>query len=445
MIGLSLVVIGGGVSATRLSAARRAGTLARDAAPYPHGDYEQDCVLCHSPAAWKPVVISKRFKHEHSGFALDGAHRSTNCRACHSSLQFADADGKCVSCHLDVHQGELGTDCASCHDTDHFVDRPDQVRDHDSTRFALTGAHRTVECAACHPGQPEGGLRFVGTSMECESCHIELYRSTRDPDHAALDFDSNCSTCHATSAWTPVSLDGFDHAKTGFALAGSHGALDCSSCHEDSQYSGRSSDCISCHRPDYESTTSPDHVVGGLPADCTQCHAATVWTDATFDHGAFSLTGKHGGITCQQCHSTGSFQPLPADCVSCHQTDFMDAPSHVASSFSQDCESCHGGGTWDDVSIDHDFFPLTGGHGTVACEQCHISGSFDSVSADCISCHPADYQAAPGHLESNFPLTCESCHTVVTWAGADFAHDQFPLAGGHLGLQCINCHTSGTC
>ena len=93
---------------SKVSAARRAGSSRSDSTSYPHGEYEEDCILCHSPSAWKPVVISKRFKHEHSGFALDGAHESTSCRACHLSLEFSDADGKCVSCHLDVHRANWG-------------------------------------------------------------------------------------------------------------------------------------------------------------------------------------------------------------------------------------------------------------------------------------------------------------------------------------------------
>jgi hypothetical protein len=38
---------------------------------------------------------------------------------------------------------------------------------------------------------------------------------------------------------------------------------------------------------------------------------------------------------------------------------------------------------------------------------------------------------------------CERCHSASGWSGASFSHSFFPLAGGHAGQQCTDCHTTG--
>jgi hypothetical protein len=322
-----------------------APAVAAEDIPYPHGDYEDDCSTCHSPQSWHPAVISERFDHgRSSNFPLDGAHQTTMCRSCHLSLDFAQADTRCVSCHLDVHSGELGVDCVQCHSTANFIDRADQVRSHRTTRFPLDGAHTTLDCLSCHPQQPSGGLRFVNTPTDCESCHVEAFMRTTEPNHVELEFDRDCTGCHGTTTWNSVQFDRFDHTVTGFPLVGAHRSLDCAQCHVGGGFAGADADCFTCHQPDFESTQSPNHVSGGFPTDCQQCHGAQGWTPADFDHGltGFALTGSHSSLTCEQCHTSGTQTAIESTCVSCHRVDFNDAPSHVSSNFPQTCEECHG-------------------------------------------------------------------------------------------------------
>jgi hypothetical protein len=420
------------------------GAQAEDV-PYPHGDFEDDCSKCHSSQGWHPAVISDRFDHGRSSdFALEGAHQRTMCRSCHLSLEFSEADPKCVTCHLDVHTGELGVDCAQCHSTANFIDHADEVRSHRTTRFPLTGAHTTLDCLACHPMQPSGGLRFVNTRTECEACHLDAFMRTIEPNHVALEFDQDCAACHGTTTWNAVRFDQFDHTVTGFRLVGAHTGLDCAQCHSGGGFTGVAADCLTCHQQDYESTRAPDHLAGGFPTDCQQCHGSQGWSPAEFDHGltGFPLTGSHGGLTCEQCHASGTQTAIEATCISCHRTDYDGAPNHVSSNFELTCEECHNTVVWGDAVFRHDFFPFVGGHSGLGCDQCHTTGIFESIPADCQSCHQRDYQQAPGHAGA-FPTTCEDCHTVTTWQNATFDHSFFPLDGGHNGLQCVACHTSG--
>jgi hypothetical protein len=101
----------------------------------PHGDYREDCSLCHRASGWKPARISKKFDHD-KFLPLGGAHASVDCMQCHKSLDFGGVSTACVDCHADVHNGELGTDCSRCHGTRSFVDRNDQ----DSTASLDTGS-----------------------------------------------------------------------------------------------------------------------------------------------------------------------------------------------------------------------------------------------------------------------------------------------------------------
>jgi hypothetical protein len=411
--------------------------------PYPHGAFEEDCSNCHSADGWSPAVVTERFDHSRSGFVLDGGHGAAPCRSCHISLEFNRADRACVNCHLDVHEGELGTDCQRCHTTSKFVDRPEEIQAHRLTRFPLSGAHVTVDCASCHPPQPSGGLRFVNTPMECTACHLDEFQATTDPDHTALGFDRDCTACHATRTWTEIRRESFDHAATGFSLSGSHRGLDCQQCHADERFTGTNANCFSCHEQQFQTALQPDHVAGGFSTQCQQCHSVTTWQGASFDHALFPLNGGHGGLTCQDCHTTGTYGTIPSDCSSCHQADYQAAPGHASSGFPMTCEQCHNTTTWLDANFDHSFFALTGGHTSATCEQCHTSGTYEPMPTDCVFCHQPDYVEAPSHVASNFPQTCESCHSVSVWSDATYPHDFFPLTGGHNGPTCVQCHISG--
>lgn len=66
---------------------------------FPHGDFDEDCSLCHGDENWLPVVISPEFDHDEvSGFTRRGVHLDLRCPACHKSLNFAEAPRECAGC-----------------------------------------------------------------------------------------------------------------------------------------------------------------------------------------------------------------------------------------------------------------------------------------------------------------------------------------------------------
>ncbi|MBV8052538.1 MAG: cytochrome c3 family protein, partial [Acidobacteriaceae bacterium] len=246
----------------------------------------------------------------------------------------------------------------------------------------------------------------------------------------------------------------------GFPLAGGHAVppRQCADCHINNNYNLTSTACISCHLKDYQGTTNPNHASANFSQNCTQCHNTSSWSNATFDHSStgFTLTGSHTvpPRQCTDCHVNNDYHLTSTACISCHLKDFQGTtnPNHVTSNFPQDCTQCHNTSSWSNASFNHNVtgFPLTGMH-TVPprqCTDCHINNNYNLTSTACVSCHLKDFQSTtnPNHVTSNFPQTCEQCHSTSTWQNATFNHNStgFPLTGMHTvpPRQCTDCHVN---
>jgi len=431
-----------------------AGAATRPRIENPHGRFKGECDQCHGPEGWKPARISKKFDHSRFGFRLEGAHAAASCLGCHRSLDFASSSMQCASCHQDPHRGEMGTDCSRCHSARSFVDRGPMVRAHQLTRFPLTGSHAAIDCEGCHRPSAQGQLRFVNTQAECRACHMDQFRSAKEPDHVGGGFSTDCQTCHTPSTWNRAH---FDHQRSGFPLTGAHRATTCESCHFAGRFRGTPKDCLSCHEFQYSRAQPPHDPTGFPPSQCTSCHNTTAWAGAGFDHGAtaFPLTGAHRSAACSSCHGDGVYKGKPTACQSCHMTDFNAAqPNHVTSGFDPAaCAGCHNTTAWAGATFNHDAtaFPLTGAHRTTTCVSCHGDGVYAGKSTACQSCHLDDYNlATPNHAAAGFAASaCATCHNTTSWAGATFDHDSryFRIyRGGHAGRwnACTDCHTVPT-
>ena len=425
--------------------------LAQTNVKSPHGDYKEDCSLCHKADGWKPAKISKKFDHAKFGVPLDGAHASVKCTQCHTSLDFAMAPTTCIDCHADVHNAELGSDCSRCHGTRSFIDRNDQIRMHRLTRFPLAGAHQTLDCEMCHKRAAPGSLSWVNTASDCASCHMADYNATVNPNHAAAGYSRDCVGCHNEQAWGRVD---FDHNQTAFPLTGMHATIGCESCHVGGVLTALPTTCVSCHQRDYDGTTNPNHAGAGIPTTCEMCHGTRGWGGGNFNHATtgFPLTGAHKGRPCADCHVNNVFIGLSSACVSCHQSDYNGTtnPNHAAAGFSTDCLQCHNTIGWTGANFNHSntAFPLTGAHTTVVCNDCHVGGVYRGTPTACISCHQSDYDRTnnPNHAAAGFSTDCMPCHTTTRWTGATFNHNLwFPIySGKHAGKwqTCDECHTN---
>lgn len=343
--------------------------------------------------------------------------------------------------------GELSVTCSACHKSESWtaVTISAAFR-HDRTGMPLTGAHASANCRGCHES-----LDFQGTTTVCASCHRDTHLG---------ELGADCSQCHSTRSFLDPAVMRRAHQLTRFPLAGAHLTTDCNACHTAApqgqlQFVSRATDCQSCHLADYQRAQNPDHVNGGFPTDCAQCHAVTLWSRARFNHdlAGFALTGAHRATACNQCHLNGRFSGTPTTCVGCHQTDYdgTSNPNHLLAQFPTDCVSCHSTTSWSGAAFNHSLsgFPLTGAHKTTPCDQCHTNNRYTGTPTTCVACHQQDYDQTtnPGHQTAGFPTDCASCHTTAQWEGATFDHDArfFRIYSGKHRNQwasCATCHTT---
>ncbi len=392
----------------------------------PHGGQQggHGCADCHRQEAWRPAAA---FDHDPTGFALTGRHLGVDCAGCHgaaaavegdrgptAALRFSGLQASCAGCHADPHRGRLGRDCTACH-TAAGWDRVDPGRfAHDRTRFPLTGRHRSVACASCHP--PGKALRVAGFES-CDTCHADAHAGQL----RARDDGGACEACHDTSGFLPSRFTREDHSATRFPLAGAHGAVPCAACHRPvplvelvargvapaaavAPAAPRllridASGCADCHRDPHRGTA--DAAGGG--AGCRGCHTEDDWRAVTFDHDAtgFALAGAHRPVTCDGCHRGLGFDRQATGsivCRDCHRDPHqgqLDRPGVPAA-----CGGCHRVEGWVPTTFDHDrdaVFPLAGSHQRAACGACHVSATiggqptvrYRPLPAACSGCHRA--------------------------------------------------------
>jgi hypothetical protein len=345
----------------------------------------------------------------------------------------------CAGCHVDPHAGQMGRSCKDCHDE--FSWQPKQIiARHMQTRFPLLGAHAAVACFQCHPGAQLAN--FKGADPTCVNCHQKDLARAISPDHQAMKWTSDCQRCHTPTNWKQAN---FNHPAS-FPLTAGHSGLSCSQCHTNGTFKGLSTQCGSCHLPDYIKTTDPKHSAVGFSLQCAQCHSTSSWAGAKFNHTPlFPLTAGHAGVACSQCHKGGVYGPMSTACVSCHLVDYQKTtkPNHAAAGFDTNCITCHTTAGWKGAKFNHpSAFPLTNGHAGLSCTDCHKGGVYTGLSTACASCHLADFQKTtnPNHASSGFSTDCKTCHTTQTWAGAVFNHTAFPISSGAHKLACNQCH-----
>lgn len=408
-----------------------------------------NCESCHSVKGWQESL--SQIRDHQNRFPLLGAHALLQCDECHKNAaagQFTGLSTACYSCHQSDFKTQVlnhvaagfPTTCESCHTMDTWFNAK---FDHFKyTGYALTGAHATLPCAACHANNV-----YAGTPATCYGCHQSDFTGTNNPNHMAAGFPTDCSLCHTTSAWSPST---FNHTSV-FPLTGAHATLACSQCHTNNNYSTLPTTCYGCHQTDWKGTTNPSHVAAGFPTTCETCHNTTDWTNVNFNHALYAnypLSGAHATLTCTQCHTNNNYTNTPTACYSCHQADFngTTSPNHVASGFPTDCSICHSTSAWIPSSFNHNntAFPLTGTHSTLACSQCHINNNYTTLPTTCYGCHQTEWNGTtdPAHAAAGFPTTCDTCHNTTAWTGATFNHNNtpFPLTGAHTSVDCNQCH-----
>lgn len=154
----------------------------------PHkGSLGLRCETCHAETGWRKKVA---FDHDITRFPLIGLHARVPCEECHRTQTFKGASTLCHQCHNDTrHKARLGPTCSGCHNPNGWaIWRFDHER---QTKFPLTGAHKGLDCHACHS---KPATAKVTAPTTCIGCHAD------DDAHRGA-FGRACETCHSTTSF----------------------------------------------------------------------------------------------------------------------------------------------------------------------------------------------------------------------------------------------------
>ena len=401
------------------------GRIQAGAGYHPSADATDDCARCHKEHFGRDFDLlhfdPSRFDHSEAGWSPEGAHTALACRDCHTSSlvrsnevrsfkgrygalskTYLGLEAECLACHRsdDPHDGQFADrTCDSCHGQETWDDPAGF--DHDAARYRLTGLHRRVECAECHPpvsgsaGTTSADLQFTGLAFgQCTSCHVDEHDG---------GMGATCSACHVTSGWSRVGEEalrrGFDHDGA-FPLEGAHVDTECSTCHSRTPYRAEAvrieyragterkaypspvaDGCLSCHLDDHDGEFASS-AAGGA---CDRCHGQAEWYPARYDfrrhneETAFVLEGAHLATPCVACHPAPEFEAVEVSpryrlglgdaCADCHAPDDPHADQFAG----RTCDSCHGSRTFLLPVFDHEGtdYELDGAHLGLECAACH--------------------------------------------------------------------------
>jgi hypothetical protein len=195
---------------------------------------------------------------------------------------------------LPAHAG-LATDCFACH--------------------APWRGASVERCVACHAPADIGLRSSRGVAIQA----VPAAGATRLKPlfHQALT-EANCMACHSDHAG-PQPAQG---SRKPFV----HALL----------RAGTRSDCQACH-------AAPDNSLHrNLGVGCAQCHQATAWKPATFEHGRYFVLDGHHNAPCSTCHTTEDRSRYT--CYGCHEhTPARIRSQHVEEGIPnfEHCVQCH--------------------------------------------------------------------------------------------------------
>lgn len=173
----------------------------------------------------------------------------------------------------------------------------------------------------------------------------------------------------------------------------------------------RSSDCVLCHRGDFEATTEPVHAAPsvGFPTTCADCHRSLGWQPA--------LEGLHP--------APGTYTGPDELGQIVNRTFLIDRGAHAGIR----CLTCH------DLSVTPPAVPPAQRRGaTTSCIQCHPDDATQrSEHEGAVSFLGGPYV----EYRADIPNFCLTCHP--TGEARHHPKNKFPLSGGH-NARCTSCH-----
>jgi len=424
----------------------------------------KQCIECHSDHHGKNFQVIKFdkdiFDHKLTGYELKGEHSKIDCEECHKKEYQKNAPSQrklgttylglktdCLSCHEDYHQKTMSSDCASCHGLESFI--PTVGFDHQKTNYPLKGAHQKVDCIECHKIEQRNGEKFQVFAevahSKCTDCHEDVHDNK---------FGQDCTKCHNENSFLQASESkSFNHNQTNFPLIGKHQTVDCKDCHKTSYTAPlKYKKCSYCHEDEHNGQFTSTNKL----SECTDCHTNNGFTPSTYtlekhNQSQYPLTGSHLATPCKDCHQKTErweFRTIGKTCSDCHTDEhagFIEEKYYPE----KKCETCHTESTWHSPTFEHKQtgFELLGKHAEQNCRSCHYvekatekaEQRFSSLSDDCVICHNDVHFE---QFEVNGKNDCLRCHNNNSWIIENYNHNKtsFPLEGGHIGLECKECH-----
>jgi len=230
--------------------------------------YGTDCQICHTLSPdWEPASFN------HTVFPLVLGHSGVNCQSCHSAGIYQGLNQDCYSCHQTDYQAttvpphvSVGFEnaCTNCHTLNPGWKPATYPHDF----FPLTQGHAISECLSCHTAN-----QYIGMNPNCNSCHMDDYNATVNPNHLQAGFSTDCVDCHNT---TPGWESTFDHDNLFFPIySGQHNGewTSCNECHTTGSYTAFS--CIACHEHNQTEMNNEHDDVSGyqyISSRCLDCH-----------------------------------------------------------------------------------------------------------------------------------------------------------------------------
>ncbi|HEX6559608.1 MAG TPA: hypothetical protein VF021_09095 [Longimicrobiales bacterium] len=269
---------------------------------------------------------------------------------------------------------------------------------------------------------------------------------------------STCDVCHSEIEFLRQNTPAMQRARAvnvtdSTVAASAHGRLTCPSCHEGfgsfPHKATSTKTCATCHGRQDELWSRGAHTLQGgrSGAACIQCH------------------GIHDVRSSAQLHTPSGTAGMNRNCVSCHQSEKLNAKSPHADSVL--CAGCHGA---------HDTQPaydrssrLWANQQLQTCGTCHQDVASAWTNQDvharallsrmpqdgqaftrrppaCTDCHGAHGMvvAPDSTLEHAASERCAECHAKFAGPYADTYHGQAKHLGSEQAASCADCHTAHT-
>ena len=158
-----------------------------------------NCQECHTAKNWFP----ERFRHNLTGFRLEGGHRAARCEQCHAGRAYRNVTSDCYPCHAaqyaraasNGYHGTGNKNCLDCHKTYTWTGATFV-----HTSMTFSGAHAAIKgmCSKCHASSGSTvSLKWPSATSEsqCGVCHATTWATK----HTTCPTD--CVLCHTTTTW----------------------------------------------------------------------------------------------------------------------------------------------------------------------------------------------------------------------------------------------------